>query len=481
MSEQFGLKEAVSMALGGMIGGGIYAVLGVVAKIAMYATWFGFAVAGIVAVCAGYSYNKLNEIGETHGGSVSFVQEFVGHSTLAGMVGWSLLFGYIGSMAMYAFAFAEFVIGFSMIPSMVAGFSLRPIISITAVALFVLLNIAGARVTGSAENVLVAAKVGILVAFGIWGLIYLVPITRQPTNLGFANLTGLTPIVAASLSFVAFQGWQLLFYDQESIADPRSTIPKAVYISIPIAVLIYIMVAIVTTNLAPQAIQTHPHIALADAASAMLSYFGIAEMGFVIISLSALFSTGSAINATLFSSAHFAKGMISSDLLPDHFGSTDVDGPPDKTILILGIVTAGFTAWGSLEAITSFASLAFIVVFGSMSVLAFRNRDHEEINPILPAIGTIGTFIFAPVMFWNLYHREPTTFWMVLIIAVIVIGIELLYFERDELPDNVVGIEGNIREDLREIEQDLEELEEDIETIREDIRKLEVQSDEEES
>ncbi|MFB6081921.1 MAG: APC family permease [Halanaeroarchaeum sp.] len=423
MSESFGLKESVAMALGGIIGGGIYAVLGVVARAAMYATWFGFVAAGIVAMGASYSYVKLNEIGETRGASVSFILEFLDDATVAGMVGWSLLFGYIGSMAMYAFAFAEFTIGFSMIPSAVAGVALRPIISVSAVGLFVLLNVGGARVTGSAENVLVAAKVGILIAFGVWGLVYIVPMTNQPLQVGLGHLTGITPIIAASIALVAFQGWQLLFYDQERITDPLETIPRAVYGSILAAVAIYVMVAVVTTNLAPQAIQTHPHVALGDAASAMLGYVGLSDLGFVIISLSALFSTGSAINATLFSSAHFAKGLLDADLLPDNFGSADVDGVPERTILILGAITAAFTAWGSLRAITSFASLSFIVVFGTISVLALRHRDHEAINPVPPAVGALGTSVFAPVLFFSLYRREPNTFWMVLVIAVLVVGV----------------------------------------------------------
>lgn len=445
MSEEFGLKEAVSIALGGMIGGGIYAVLGVVAGISMYATWFGFVVAGVVAMCAGYSFNALNRAGEQRGGAVSFVQEFVGNSTLAGVVGWSLLFGYVGSIAMYAFAFAEFALGFQGVPDSAGGVPLRPVVSIVAVALFVLLNVVGARITGTAENVLVGLKVAVLVAFGVWGLAYLGPVSEQAVQFGVGQLTGVTPIVAAAISFVAFQGWQLLYYDQESIEDPTTTIRKAVYISIPTAVAIYVMVALVTTNLAPEAIQQHPHIALADAASAMLQYFGLGSLGFLIISGSALVSTGSAINATLFSAGHFAKQLVAGDLLPDQIADAQADGVPKRTVLVLGAITAAFTAWGSLGAVTSFASLAFILVFGGTSLLAFREREREGINPLPPAVGTLGGFGFAPLMLWNLYNREPETFWMVLPIGVFVVGVELLYFERGELEDHVPdGVESKV-------------------------------------
>jgi amino acid transporter len=205
-----GLTESVAIALGGMIGGGIYAVLGVVAGITQAATWAAFVLAGVVALGAGYSYNRLNADSESRGGSVTFVQGYVGNSTLAGMVGWTLLVGYIGSMAMYAFAFAEFAI---------------------------------------------------------------------------------------------------------------------------------------------------------------------------------------------------ALGLPSS-------------------------------AVGSLGAITSFASLAFIVVFGAMSSLAFRQRDGVS-SAALPAIGVVGAAAFFPLMLWNLYNREPNTFYTVLVVTAVVVTVELLYFEREFLEEAV--------------------------------------------
>lgn len=441
-SKTLGLTDSVSMALGGMIGGGIYAVLGVVAQLTTYATWAAFVASGVVAGCTGYSYTKLNEIDDQNqGGSVSFVQSFVGSSTLAGMTGWTLLVGYIGSMAMYAFAFSEFTVSFAVVPAQLAGVPARPVISVLVIAAFVGVNLLGARTTGAAENVLVALKVAILFAFGVLGLVFAVRFSGQPLRSGVGQLSSFGPVVAAAISFVAFQGWQLLFYDQESIADPVETIRNAVYISIPLAVLVYVLVGLVTVNLVPHATQTHPHLALKAAAKQMMQPYGLAALGGTVLALSALFSTGSAINATLFSATHFSKGMLRNDLLPDRIGRADVDGVPPRTVLVIGAITAAFSAYGSLGAITSFASLSFIIVFGAMCYLAVHLRDHDAINPVPPVVGLVGTAGFGPLLLGNLYHREPNTFYLVLLIAVTVITVELLYFERETIEREVEEFE----------------------------------------
>jgi amino acid transporter len=99
MAQSLGLTEGVSMALGGMIGGGIFAVLGVVVQLAGGATWFA--------------------------------------------------------------------VGLSVLPEAVAGYPLRPVVSVLTVAGFVGLNLLGAQATGSIENVLVGLKVLILLR-GTW-------------------------------------------------------------------------------------------------------------------------------------------------------------------------------------------------------------------------------------------------------------------------------------------------------------------------
>jgi amino acid transporter len=442
MSHRLGLVECVSIALGGMIGGGIFAVLGVVAGITGPATWLAFVLAGVVALCAGHSYIALNRLADERGGSVSFVQHFTGNTTVAGMVGWTLLFGYVGSMAMYAFAFGQFALRLGL-PETAFGVPLRPLLSVAVVGTFVGLNLLGSRATGTVENLLVGGKVGILLALGVGGIVYATAIEPRPLSFGDSSLIATGPVVAAAISFVAFQGWQLLFYDQPSIEEPVETIRRAVYVAIPAAVAIYVLVAVTTTNLASDALQSHPHTALASAAEPMLGAVGYARLGVTAVAVAALFSTGSAINATLFSSAHFARGMVSSDLLPDRVAD-DGEGVSARSLLVLGGVTALLTGLGSLDAITSFASLSFIVVFGAMSSIAFRHRDSDPVVGSVALGGVVGTAAFFPLMFGHLYRKEPGTFVAVVALAVGALAVELAYFERNRLREEIEAFEADL-------------------------------------
>jgi len=444
---QLGFWGAVSISVGGMIGGGVFAVLGLVATIAGAASWLAFTLACLVSMTATYSYVTLNRIGDRRGGSVSQLEEYLANSEIAGMAGWTLLFGYVGAMAMYAYAFGSFAI--ALTPATVrqaiplGEALLRSAYSVAAIGIFVALNVLGARATGRSEELLVGAKVAILLVFGGLGLWF--GASTGSLTIGVSKIAAVSPIVmATAISFVSFQGWQLLIYDQDSIRNPAENVPKAIYISIVITILVDGLIAIIVTSLAaPDVIQAHPERALANAVQPIVGH-----VGFVIVSIAAIFSTGSAINGTLFSSAHFAKGMIGDGLLPDQTGRASVEGAPPRTVLILGALSAVFTAYGSLDGITSFGSLAFMVVFGSMSYLAFTERDDPAVTAIWPAIGVVGCGTFAGLLLYHLATAEPGTFVTVLAIAVAVLLVELLYFERDTVAKGIQQVEREVARDF---------------------------------
>ncbi|MFB6164593.1 MAG: APC family permease [Haloarculaceae archaeon] len=426
-TEKVGLAEAVSMAVGGMVGGGIFAVLGVVATAAGPLAWAAFVVAGVIATAAGYSFVRLEHLTDEPTGPITYVERFTGSQTLAGMTGWTFIVGYVGTMAMYAYAFGGYfteLLG----AHAVAGVPARPVVSLCVVAVFVGLNALGAHASGRTEDVLVGLKVLILLVFGVGGLYYGFKHGELTTGLG--NL-GAGPIVAAAISFVAFEGWELLSFDQDSIRDPAATTRKAIYLSIAIATALYVLVAVVTTDLvSADVIAAHSETALAIAAEPLLG-----RLGFVLIALAALFSTASAINATLFSSARLSKRLATEDLLPSQIESDSDD--PLRALLVLGALTSAFTVLGSLDGITSFASLAFITIFGGVSLLALREREQAVATWALPGLGVVGAAATVVALLWHLYATERGVFATVVAIAVVVIAVELLYFEREPLVEEV--------------------------------------------
>lgn len=76
-----------------------------------------------------------------------------------------------------------------------------------------------------------------------------------------------------------------------------------------------------------------------------------------------------------------------------------------------------------------------------MSYLAYRQREHADVRTLPPVVGVLGTAAFFPLMLANLYGRRPGTFYAVVVIAVVVVGLELLYFERDYLEREVEQVE----------------------------------------
>nr|WP_246998348.1 APC family permease [Halosolutus gelatinilyticus] len=422
------------MAVGGMVGGGIFAVLGVVAARAGRTTWLAFVVSGVIAFCAGYSALRLNAQAEGQLNPIAYVEAFTGRTTLAGMIGWTFIIGYVGTMSLYAFAFGSYFVELVGIHT-VFGIPLRPLISLLAVGTFVGLNIAGAHASGRTEDVLVGLKVLILLGFGVGGLYY--GFRHGAIHSGLSNFHGET-LLAAAIGFVAFEGWELLLFDQESIENPKKTIRTAIYASIVSVTAIYVLVAVVTTNLVDAGtIQQQSETTLAVAAEPV---FG--AIGFLLISIAALFSTASALNATLFSSSRLSRMLVADDLLPTRFqGGTD---EPVRPLLILGALTALFSVFGSLNAISSFASLSFVTIFGGFSLLAFRERT-SPLTAVLPAVGCLGAIATIVGLLYYLYTSEPTVFVTVIALSVVVVGIELLYFERKPIVTDVEGVERQIK------------------------------------
>ncbi|QKQ98340.1 amino acid permease [Candidatus Nanohaloarchaea archaeon] len=455
-----GFRESLAMGVGGIIGGGIFAALGVAAAIAGNAAPLSYLLAGIVALASAYSYVKMTAHFEDEGGSFTFLEHYVDNENIAGIVGWILVVGYIGTMAMYAYAFGSFAANiFPMSFSL-----LRPVLSVAIVAIFVLVNFSGTSSAGESEDLLVYVKVLILGLFSVSG-IYM--IFQQPERAfftgGFLQHGVLSPIFAVGAIFVSFEGFQLLTYEYSEMKDGIDTLKKAVYLSVITSSVIYVLVALVTTNLmTAEQIAVHKETALAFASSQIFHNQLFQAASVFLVSLAALFSTASAINATLFGTSRLTYRIASDNEMPELFSFRNSHGVPTHSIAAVGGLTALFTFAGSLEEVTTFASVAFICIFGIVNFICLKDTEARD-RAWIPALGLFGSITSLGLLVMHLYRTNHHMLYYIGGIFIAIFIAEFFYFEREEIEEEVEEIEEEAEKEERELEKEVENIESNLE------------------
>ncbi|QQR88988.1 MAG: amino acid permease [Myxococcales bacterium] len=355
---KLGFNQTWSMAVGGMIGGGIFSTLGVVVSIAGAWAWLSFVAAGLVALAAGYSYVKLAAKYGEGGGAFTFLRK-INAFEFAGSLSWVLIVGYVLTNAVYAFTFGEYlghVVGLGPWFVRVTG--------VAIMALFIGVNLRGVGDAGNVEVILVWIKLVVLVALAGFGLAQWNPpmLSKGVPDSGIgAALFG-----AASI-FMAYEGFQLLTYDYDDIADPKKTLPRAVLSAIALVAIVYVIVALGTAMLigADQVVE-HKEVALAIAGRKVLGTAGL-----IGVTVAAAFSTGSAINATLFATARLAYTVAEDGELPAFVDHKNKNGIPDRAVIAFGGLAALLVTFGTLTTLVEAASLAFLFTFTVVAALAF--------------------------------------------------------------------------------------------------------------
>ena len=98
-----GVIELIAIALGGMVGGGIFAILGVSVEVIGKSTPVAILIGGALALCAAYSYVKLAMLYKDEGATYSFFKKtFPSSHFAAAVIGFFVSFGYISTLALYA-------------------------------------------------------------------------------------------------------------------------------------------------------------------------------------------------------------------------------------------------------------------------------------------------------------------------------------------------------------------------------------------
>ena len=374
-NKKMGFNATWSMAVGGMVGGGIFSVLGVVIALAGAWAWVSLTAAGLIALATGHSYIRLaSKFGEG-GGAFTFLREEK-LKNAAGALSWVLVIGYVLTISVYAFTFAHYVGDVANLSPWLT----RPIAG-AIVALLLGINLLGVGEASWLEIVTVWGKLIVLVglaAIGLW--------LFKPENIHYdqASPGGWQGVLVASASiFMAYEGFQLLTYDYEDIREPRKTLPRAVLSAIIAVIAIYAVVALGAASLAgADNIVKHQEVALSVAGEAALGLTGK-----ILVSIAAAFSTASAINATLFATARLSVTVADDGELPKWFCHQNRFGSPDRAVILLGAAGAVLAMIGGLSELVEAASLAFLATFATVNVLAALHTDRYRWVAVAGAFG----------------------------------------------------------------------------------------------
>ena len=408
---ELGLKELIAIGVGGMIGGGIFSVMGLAVGITGNATPIAFLLGGILALIMGYSYVKLAVAYHNDGASFTYLEyAFPKHKVIGAITGWTVILGYIGVMALYAFTFGAY--GAELFGS--NSEIVRRMLSAGVILSFMMINLIGTRTLGKSEDLIVYGKIILLSILAFTGMQSVD--TQKMTPLfdeGYISV-----FMAAALIFVAFEGFQLITNGVCETKDPQKNIARGIYGSIAIVTIIYIVLSIVAVGSLTQV----ELVAAKEYALAIAVQPSMGNTGRVLVSIAALLATASAINATMFGASRMMAEMAIEHEMPKAFSFRNTKTVPWIAVITLGLLTLCFAYFGSLELIASFSSLTFLLVSLAVNVANYRLREKTKANTSYIVLGmTLLLFTIGTLVYYLMKHSPQELIWICSIYVAIVL------------------------------------------------------------
>ena len=292
------VASATAIGVGGMMGAGLYTLVGLASTIAGVWVPLAFLVGGAVSVFSVYSYAKLGARYPSRGGAAQFLIRCFGDGVIAGGLNVFQFLGWIIAMALYCAGFAGYVR--ALLPWHTPDWSAK-VIGIGLIVAVVAVNLVGSKFVGRSELFVVSIELAILVVFVGFGLA-----KADPGRFFEAGANGdhnwLGVLFAAGLLYVTYEGFGVVTNSAGDMRNPAKELPRAMFLALGIVIVVYIVVSsVVVMTLSLPAMDAYQGHVLADAGRVILG-----RVGFVVIGVAAVLATASGVNATMFGDANLA-------------------------------------------------------------------------------------------------------------------------------------------------------------------------------
>lgn len=450
LARDMGLMHVTMIGVGAMIGAGIFVLTGLAAGVAGPALILVFAFNGLVTGLTAMSYAELGSCFPEAGGGYLWVKEALPQPNgfLSGWISW---FAHAVACSLYAVAFGAFTVdllqigGVDVTRIMPSVFGTAPhllaakLIAVIITLLFVYINFRGAKETGQAETFVTIVKIIVIamfIGFGIYAMFAGKLVEPWQSHFaGFFQKGWKGIIVAMGLTFIAFEGYEIIAQCGEEVKDPKRNIPRSIFLSLLIVVPIYILVAFVALGaVTPEGGMSSWQYLGANGEMAMIEaaeHFMLGRAGRIIFLIGGLFSTMSALNATIYSSSRVSFAMGRDHNLPGLFAKIHSrKRTPHPAIFISGALIIAMAVALPIEDIASATDAMFLLlfVFVNLAVINLRkNRPDLDrgfkvpLFPFIPILATVLNLFLAVFLF--LYR--PLGVWVC--IGYIALGIFIYY------------------------------------------------------
>ncbi len=421
LSREMSVFSVTMIGVGAMIGAGIFVLTGIAAGVAGPALILVFLLNGVVTLFTAMAYAELGSCFHDAGGGYLWIKEGLPQPN-GFLSGWMSWFAHAVACSLYALGFGAY---FGHVLREGFGFQLAAlplpldkVLAVAACVIFAYINYRGASETGKMGNIVTLAKVfviGLFIAFGLAAMS-----SRPGWQADFKPFLpgGMSAVfMAMGITFIAFQGYEVIAQCSEEIVNPRRNIPRAVFLALLIVIPIYVLVAITALGAVSgkgmptwQYLGAQKELAMVEAARQFL------PGGAVIFLVGGLLSTLSALNATIYSSSRVAFAMGRDANLPDFFARVHAKKrTPHLSILSSAFIVVAMALLLPIEDVASAADLMFLFLFMQVNVVVIRLRkkrrdlDRGFRIPFMPVIPLLGILTQVFIAFY-LIKYSPKAF-----------------------------------------------------------------------
>jgi amino acid transporter/nucleotide-binding universal stress UspA family protein len=417
LSREMRLLDITMIGVGAMIGAGIFVLTGIAAGVAGPALILVFGLNGLVALLTAMTYAELGSAFHDAGGGYLWVKTSLPDPN-GFLSGWMSWFAHAVACSLYALGFGAYfrlVLEASGVPAFHLGFmTLEKWLAVVTCTVFAYINFRGASETGKAGNFITVGKIVIIGAFiaaGLW-VMHARPHWQVPFQ-PFLGKGWAAVLAAMGLTFIAFEGYEIIAQTSEEVENPKRNVPRAIFISLLVVVPIYLLVATVaigaTTPPAGTAVADYlgqeKELALVSAANQFVAGGGI------LILVGGLLSTLSALNATIYSSSRVAFAMARDANLPPFLGAVHpLRATPHWAILMSTVLIVGMAVLLPIEQVAAAADIMFLFLFVQVNVALVRLRrirpdlDRGFRVPFVPLTPALAMASMLVLSFFLLRH-----------------------------------------------------------------------------